>query len=63
MRYGLFEWCVMLFGLCNAPSMFQRLMNVTFLDLLDTCVTVYLDNILVYSISEQEHAAHLRVVL
>ena len=59
-QYGLFEWCVMPFGLCNAPSTFQRLMNVTFQDLLDTCVTVYLDDILVFSATENEHVAHLR---
>ena len=60
---GLFEWCMMPFGLCNAPSIFQRLMNVTFQDLLDPCVTVYLDDILVYSTMEEEHTAHLQVVL
>ena len=52
MRYGMFEWCMMPFGLCNVPSTFQRLMNVTFQELLDTCVMVYLDDILVYSATE-----------
>ena len=38
-------------------------MNITFQDLLDTCVTVYLDDILVYSADANEHEAHLRLVL
>jgi len=36
------------FGLSNAPSAFQRLMNKIFVDLLDMCVVIYLDNILIY---------------
>jgi len=48
-RYGAFEWSVMLFGLTNALAAFQRFMNNVFSNLLDVCVVVYLDNILIYS--------------
>jgi len=48
-HYGAFEWSVMLFGLTNAPAAFQRFMNDVFSDLLDVCVVVYLDDILIYS--------------
>ena len=37
------------FGLCNAPETFQRLMNLTFADFINEFITIYLDNILVYS--------------
>ena len=49
MRYGSFEWLVMPFGLTNAPTAFQRFMNDVFSDLLDVCIIVYLDDILIYS--------------
>ena len=62
-RFGLFEWVVLPFGLCNAPSMFQRLMNTTLGDLLDRFVLVYLDDILVYSADAEQHKLHLRTVL
>ena len=52
----------MLFGLCNAPATFQRLMDLTFADMINQFVTVYLDDILVYSETEKEHLAHLRKV-
>ena len=48
-HYGSFEWLVMPFGLTNGPTAFQRFMNDIFGDLLDQCVVVYLDNILIYS--------------
>jgi hypothetical protein len=53
----------MSFGLTNAPATFSRLMNYIFMDYLDKFVVVYLDNILVYSKNEEEHAEHLRLVL
>jgi hypothetical protein len=61
-RFGIFEYCVMPFGLKNAPATFQRLMNQIFRDLLDKCVLVYLDDILVYSNTIEEHLEHLRLV-
>src|ERR1700721_2429164 len=62
-RYGSFEWLVMPFGLTNAPAAFQRFMNDIFSDLLDVNVTVYLDDILIYSDDPAEHKQHVREVL
>ena len=59
---GLFEYVVMPLGLTNAPATFYRLMNLTFQDLLYKCVTVYLDDILVFSQNLDEHLQHLRLV-
>ena len=53
----------MSFGLTNAPATFSRLMNYIFLEYLDKFVVVYLDDILVFSKNEEEHAEHLRLVL
>ena len=60
--YGSFEWRVMPMGLCNAPSHFQRVMNHVFFDLLDRGVLVYLDDVLIYSRTLEEHRKLLRVV-
>ena len=62
-RYGHYEYLVMPFGLTNAPAAFMDLMQRVFRDLLDTTVVVFIDDILVYSRSYEEHATHLRVVL
>ncbi|GBG78708.1 hypothetical protein CBR_g27933 [Chara braunii] len=63
MRYGHFEWVVMPFGLTNAPTTFQAAMTTEFRDLLYRSVLIYLDDILVYSRTLDEHLVHLRVVL
>ena len=62
-RYGTFEYLIVPFGLTNAPSAFQRFMNDIFSDLLDVNVTVYLDDILIYSADPSQHAEHVREVL
>jgi hypothetical protein len=62
-HYGLFEYTVMSFGLTNAPAYFMNLMNKVFMKFLDKFVVVFIDDILVYSKTEEEHAEHLRLVL
>jgi hypothetical protein len=62
-RYGLFEYTVMSFGLTNAHAYFMNLMNKVFMKFLDKFVVVFIDDILVYSKAEEEHAEHLRLVL
>src|SRR3954466_5039199 len=61
--YGSYEYTVMSFGLTNVPATFSRLMNYIFMEYLDKFVVVYLDDILIYSKTEEEHAEHLRLIL
>jgi hypothetical protein len=63
LMYGLYEYTVMSFGLTNAPAYFMYLMNKVFMEYLDKFVMVFIDDILVYSRSEEEHEEHLCLVL
>jgi hypothetical protein len=62
-RYGLYEFMVMSFGLTNAPAYFMYMMSMVILEYLDKFVVVFINDILVYSRSEEEHEGHLRLVL
>jgi hypothetical protein len=54
-RYGSYQYNVMPFGLCNAPSSFQAMINEILHDLLDQGVVVYIDDILIYTESMRQH--------
>ncbi|QRW20683.1 Retrotransposable element Tf2 protein [Rhizoctonia solani] len=62
-KYGLYKSLVMTFGLTNAPASFQHFMNKLFKDLLDVCVIIYLDDILIYSKDDATHTQHVHEVL
>ena len=62
-RYGHFEYSVMPFSLTNAPIVFQHMANNIFRDFLDIFSIVYLDDILIYSKTQEEHDEHVRQVL
>jgi hypothetical protein len=63
MRYSLYEYLVMSFRLTNAPAHFMYLMNSVFIPELDQFVVVFIDDILVYSKSMEEHEEHIQIVL
>ena len=62
-RYGHFEYLVMPFGLTNAPATFQTLINDTLGELLDECCIAYIDDVLIYSSSPEEHEVDVRKVI
>jgi hypothetical protein len=61
-RYELYEYLVMLFGLSNAPTHFMYLMNFVFMSELDKFIMVFINDILIYSKSEEVHEQHLWVI-
>ncbi|MBW0569337.1 hypothetical protein O181_109052, partial [Austropuccinia psidii MF-1] len=62
-KYGSYEYLVMPFGLTNSPASFQNLVNDIFADSLDVFVVVYLDDIMIFSSSDEEHVKHVASVL
>jgi transposase InsO family protein len=62
-RYGHFEYLVMPFGLANAPATFQAFINKVLREFLDVFCIAYLDDILIYSNTKEEHVQHVRLVL
>ena len=62
-RYGHYEFLVMSFGLTNATAAFMELMNRVFHDYLDKFIIVFIDEILVYSKTREDHETHLRLAL
>jgi hypothetical protein len=62
-RYGLYEYTLVSFGLTNAPAYFMYLMKQVLMEYMDKFIMVFIDDILVYSRSEEEHEEHLRLAL
>jgi hypothetical protein len=63
MRFGHYEFIVLLFGLTKSPGVFMRFMNGVFREYLDRFVQVFIDDILIFSQTMEEHDEHLRMVL
>ena len=61
-RYGQYDFTVVCFGLTNAPAYYMNMMNKVFMEELDKFIVVFIDDILVYSATTEEHELHLRVV-
>jgi len=62
-RFGQYEFTVVSFGLTNAPAYFMNMMNKVFMDELDKFVVVFIDDILIYSATVEEHEQHLKILL
>lgn len=62
-EYGLYEWTVMSFGLANAPAEFARFMTYVLGEYINDFVTVYFDDVFIYSITLEEHRIHVKKVL
>jgi hypothetical protein len=62
-RYGLYDYLVMSFRLTNAPAYFMYLMNSVFMPELDKFIVVFINDILIYSKTDEDHANHIRIVL
>ena len=62
-QYGHYEYTVMPFGLANTPAMFPNMMYENFKDMIDHRVVIYLDNILIYRRSEEDHIVLIKKVL
>ena len=61
--YGSYKWLVMPFSLINTPVAFQQFVNTIFANILDVCIIVYLDNILIYSKDKASHKEHVQEAL
>jgi hypothetical protein len=61
--YGLYEYTMMSFGLTNTPAYFMYLMNKVIMEHMDKFVVIFIDDILIFSKTEEEHEKHLRLVL